>query len=101
MESPGAGHIQAELDALTELAALVIDGQNLSIDDLVEFEEAGTKVTVMTLRHNLRDYMLTIEDSSGEMILALRSMEIDGLHIRLPAPLYVGISQPLAVGGYC
>ena len=100
MESPGAGHIQAELDALTELAALVIDGQNLTVDDLVEFDDKGTKVTVMTLRHNLKDYMLTIEDSSSEMILALRSIEIDGLYIRLPAPLYVGISQPLAVGGY-
>ena len=90
-----AGHVEAELNALTALAETLISGEYL------EYEEDGVKVTVMPVIINLTEYLFTIEERGGEMTMQLRSTQIPELMISLPSPLMVKFGKPIALEELC
>lgn len=96
-----AGHIGAELDALRIIAETLISGDYLEVDDTFEFEEKGVKMTVMSVIHNLVEYLFTIEERGNDMTMQLRSTQIPELLISLPAPLVVKFGKPIALEELC
>jgi len=101
VQSPMAGHIEAELNALATLAETLISGEYLEVESTFEYEEDGVKVTVMPVVLDLTEYLFTIEESGEEMTIQLRSTQIPELMISLPSPLMVKFGKPVALGELC
>lgn len=96
-----AGHVEAELNALTTLAETLISGEYLEVESTFEYEEDGVKVTVMPVIINLTEYLFTIEERGDEMTMQLRSTQIPELMISLPSPLMVKFGKPIALEELC
>ena len=101
VQSPMAGHIGAELNALATLAETLISGEYLEVESNFEYEEDGVKITVMPVMLNLREYLFTIEERGDEMSMQLRSTQIPELLISLPAPLLVKFGKPMVLEELC
>lgn len=97
VQSPSADHLQTELSALSAVAERVISGENLVVDDYREFSEGNTTISVFMLPHELDTYLMTIEETDGEMLLTIRSLNIEELYIKLPSPLMVSIQEGVSV----
>ena len=97
VQSPSADHLQNELVALSALAQRVASGENMVVDDYREFSEGSTTVSVFMLPHELDTYLMTIEETDGEMLLTIRSLSIEELYIKLPSPLMVSIQEGVSV----
>ena len=96
-----SGHISSELQALKDLAEYLISGEYLEVEETFEYEEKGTKITAMPVYRDLVEYLFTIEESKGSMLLTRRSTQIPELFISLPAPLLVKFGAPQVLEEMC
>ena len=97
MQSPTVDRIESELRVLADLAYRLISGEYLEAEDTIEYEENGTKVTVMPIYLNSLQYLFTIEESKNDMKMTLRSITVPELFIALPSPLVVKFGAPLPI----
>jgi hypothetical protein len=100
VQSPNAGLIQTELDALSEIASTLIAGNPIQISEVTEVESGKVKVTAAMISHNLREYLFSIEEEGDSMRLSLHSMDIE-LMISLPSPLIISFDESMLVGELC
>lgn len=90
--------ISAELSALTTLAERIINGDQLKIEEQTEYTERGTKITAFVISQGMNDYLFTIEEKKGSMILGVHSMQIADLMISLPSPMFISIQDGEQIG---
>ncbi len=101
MQTPTTSRIEAELRVLSDLAYHLISGEYLEAEETIEYEDDGSKVTVMPVFRNFVEYLFTIEESPGDMKMAIRSTLIPELFIALPSPLVVKFGAPIAMEELC
>ena len=101
MQTPVAGHIEAEFRVLSDLANTLISGKYIEIEDTLEYQDGDTKVTVMPVYQKSVEYLFTIEETTNSMKITLRSTRLPELFIALPSPLVVRFGGPEVLEELC
>ena len=96
-----AGHVESEMRALYALSMHIVSGASFEVEESHEYREGETTITAMPLRRGETEYLFTIEQTGGDMIIAVRSTQIPSLFVSLPAPLMINFNDSASMEDLC